>query len=118
MDNRLDFSSILEMIEASYDGAIGELKEKIDEAFGKTVKRVVGSGKKGTLTVTLSFETVNNNKIGVEATVSTKLPEPRADGKILFHDLRGNLVNEDPMQPKLFNNVKPLKRVNEEGETK
>ncbi|MBQ3643029.1 MAG: hypothetical protein II961_00395 [Candidatus Riflebacteria bacterium] len=118
MENKLDFSSILEMIEASYDGNIGELKDKIDEAFDKTVKRVVGSGKRGTLTVTLTFETINNNKIGVEATVSTKLPEPRADGKILYHDLRGNLVNDDPMQPKLFDNVKPLKRVNEGEEAK
>lgn len=29
MENKLDFLNILEMIEASYDGNIGELKEKL-----------------------------------------------------------------------------------------
>ena len=112
-NNKLDFQSILSRIEAGFDGSINGLDEKINEAFNKTVKRVLASNKKGVLTIKLTFGTLNNNKVAIRAEIETKLPEPEADAKFFYHDLKGNLTENDPMQPQLFENVKPLKRVNQ-----
>lgn len=114
MENKLGFLDIMGKIEASYEGHIDELGAVIDTALDKTVKRVISAQKKGVLTISISFDTVNDTRIAVDANVSTKLPEPKADSKLLYHDLKGNLTDEDPMQPKLFDNVKPLKRVNQQ----
>ena len=112
MENeKLDFVKLLSKIEGSYKGSVDELNVLIDEAFDNTVKRVLSTHKKGVLTVTMSFNTVDSNRMAIEANVTTKLPEPKADSKCFYHDLRGNLTEKDPNQPELFGNVKPLKRV-------
>lgn len=112
MENeKLDFVKLLSKIEGSYKGSVDELNVLIDEAFDATVKRVLSTNKKGVLTVQLSFNTVGNDRMSIEANITTKLPEPKADSKCFYHDLRGNLLEKDPNQPELFGNVKPLKRV-------
>lgn len=112
MENeKLRFQDVLQRIEAGFDGSIDELDSKINEAFDKTVRRVLASNKKGVLTIRLTFGSLNNNKVAIKAEIETKLPEPEAEAKFFYHDLRGNLTEKDPMQPELFGNVKPLKRV-------
>jgi hypothetical protein len=110
---KLGFSDLMTRIEASHEGHIDELGEIIDLALNKTIKRVISSQKKGVLTINLTFNTVGENRMAVDANVTTKLPEPKADSSFLYHDLKGNLTENDPMQPQLFENVKPLKRVNQ-----
>lgn len=97
----LNFRSILEQVEGSYKGSVDDLDELIDEAFSETVKRVLGTGKVGKLTVTLAFARVDETRIEVKGDVTTKLPEPKTDTKTIYHDSRGNLFVEDPRQQKL-----------------
>ncbi|MDD3001684.1 MAG: hypothetical protein PHF29_08010 [Candidatus Riflebacteria bacterium] len=97
----LDFKSILNRIEGSYKGSVDELDILVDEAFIETVKRVLGTGKVGKLTVTLAFNRIDDTRIEVKGDVSTKLPEPKTDTKTIYHDSRGNLFVEDPKQQKL-----------------
>ncbi len=111
----LGFCSILEQIEGSYKGSVDELDVLVDEAFTETVKRVLGTGKAGKLTVTLVFARVDDTRIEVKGDVTTKLPEPKSDSRTVYHDNRGNLFVEDPRQAHLPYPT-PLKQVKQEQE--
>ena len=110
---KLNFASTLSQVPGVYDGQVDVLENRVEEAFIKTVKRVLGTGKAGKITVSLAFSRVDDTRIEIKGEVKTALPEPKVGTREVYHDNRGNLSVEDPRQPKLpgANNVSPLRQV-------
>lgn len=108
----LAFTDMLPLIEGVYDGRRNLMNECIDDAFEKTVKRALATGKVAKLTVTLTFERYSDEQIEVSGQVDTKLPNPKPTKRNLYHDERGNLHKADPnfYQPDLPNQ-QPLKKI-------
>jgi hypothetical protein len=108
----LNFQSVLSRIEGSYKGSVDELDALVAEAFTETVKRTLSTGKVGKMTLTLGFSRVDETRIEIKGEVTTKLPEPRTDSSVLYHDERGDLFAEDPRQKKLPFASSPLRQIN------
>lgn len=107
---KLGFKEVLPIIEGVYDGSVDTLEDCIADAFEKTVKRALSTGKVGKLNVALSFSRVDDTRVEISGKVTTTLPNPVPSSRSVYHDNRGNLSETDPRQQNLPN-VTPLKRV-------
>ncbi|KAB1658990.1 hypothetical protein [Pseudoclavibacter sp. CFCC 11306] len=82
-------------------GARPVLHEKLNTRFAELVTDVVATGKKGTLTLTLTvapFEG-DTDTLVVSDQVRSKRPEIEAKPSILFPTPNGGLTKSDPTQP-------------------
>lgn len=93
---KLGFTDIIEKVEGVYDGRLDVLDSCIQEAFEKTVKRSLSTGKVGKLTVTLSFNRTDDKRMEIKGEVKTSLPNPVAGATNMYHDIKGNLHQSDP----------------------
>lgn len=106
----LEFFNIMDQIEGSHNGSINRFTELANSAFSEAVRRVAQTGKKGKLVLTFSIENVGE-RIEITGDINSKLPEPTQKGKLFYYNSRGELTNEDPKQPSLPTQLRPLARV-------
>jgi len=78
----------------------GMFLDLCSDQLSEAVKAVEETGKAGKLTITLDLKRASG-AIEVVAKVTNKVPEPKADGTLLWATVDGNLVPENPHQQKL-----------------
>lgn len=79
----------------------------LDGALAEVVKAVVATGKTGKVTLTLDIKQLGRGgALTVTDTISTKVPKLPVPDTVFFATDDGELVKEDPKQPKL-----PLREV-------
>lgn len=79
-----------------------DVAQKMEEV----VKAVQSSGKKGSITLTLTFSPVgaNNSEIHVTSKASAKAPaDPNIEERSIFYAEHGQLHRNDPRQGQLYN---------------
>lgn len=83
------------------DQAHGTSHEELSEALRDLVAKVKDTGKKGTLTYTVTVETLPKSDGGamvVTDEIRLKLPEFPREASLFFADPNNNLVRNDPRQ--------------------
>jgi len=83
------------------DQSRGKTHEELSEALRDLVAKVIDTGKKGSLTLTVSVEPMPNsdgNALVVKDEIKLKLPEFARDASLFFADDDRNLVRQDPRQ--------------------
>jgi len=79
--------------------ARGHSHEELGEGLHELVSRVVDTGKKGSLTYTVTVEpTKGTNALTVHDEIKLRLPENARDASLFFTDANGNLSRSDPNQ--------------------
>lgn len=80
--------------------ARGTTHEELSEGLHDLVARVRDTGKKGSLTLTITAEMMKGSEkaLFVSDQIKLKLPEHDRDTSIFFADRNGNLVRNDPDQ--------------------
>lgn len=78
----------------------GVFIETASEEFAQLVKMVDQTGKPGQLTIQIKLKK-SSGAMQVDATVTAKIPEPKADSTLLWPTVDGNLVLDNPAQRKL-----------------
>lgn len=76
----------------------GQCLIEADEALRQLAKACMETGKKGTLTLTLTLKPGDEESVTVLDDVSPKLPKPDTRGSNLFVDEDGNLSRNNPRQ--------------------
>ena len=78
----------------------GQTHDELSEALYELVGKVNDTGKKGTLTYTVTVEPMKNNPdvLVVKDTVKVKSPEIERKPSMFFTDRHGNLTRNDPNQ--------------------
>ena len=97
----------------------GLVARSLDQELEKLINAVQYSGKKGTITLQLSFDPhgVENREIHVTAKTTVKAPpEPGLDERSIFFAARGQLVRHDPLQRQLYSGPESVKNSGGEGE--
>jgi len=81
----------------------GELHGEISASLNELAQSVVGIGKPGTLTITITVEPAgaSHEQVFVKDDVQLKLPKPTRESAICFVDDDSNLVRRDPRQPEI-----------------
>ena len=82
----------------------GRTHNELSEALVDLVARVEDTGKKGTLTLTVTVEPLKGNEscLQVSDEIKLKLPEHDRGASIFFRGRDGNLQRDDPNQPSFF----------------
>lgn len=81
----------------------GSTNQELSDNLREIVQRVQSTGKKGTLTLSLSVELVKStNSLVVCDKITAKLPEYDRPSAVFFADKNGNLLTDDPDQPSIF----------------
>lgn len=85
------------------DLAGGTVHAEMSAELRELTEDVQATGKKGSLTLDVKISTVGNNHdaLQLQATVRSKLPQSDPQSSIFFTDSDGNLVRENPSQPRL-----------------
>ncbi|WP_159622702.1 hypothetical protein [Ruania rhizosphaerae] len=93
-----DFASVL------LEQGRGHSHRELSEALHDLVARVKDTGKKGSVTYTLSVEPMKGSTDAVVTSdqIKTKLPEHDRVASIFYIDPTGDLVRNDPNQLSLF----------------
>lgn len=80
----------------------GATHDELGESLHDLVGRVQDTGKKGTLTLTITIAPLKNDTgvLVVTDEIKLKLPEHDRAGTIFYPDDTGNLTREDPRQLK------------------
>lgn len=79
--------------------AKGHSHEELSEGLRDLVARVLDTGKKGTLTYTVTVEQIKDgDALIVKDEIKLKLPEHDRDSSLFWADRDGNLVRQDPNQ--------------------
>jgi hypothetical protein len=78
----------------------GSTHDELSEGMHDLVQRVRDTGKKGTLTLTVSVELMkgSDRALIVSDEIKLKLPEHDRDTSLFFADRDGNLTRNDPDQ--------------------
>lgn len=79
----------------------GRTHDELGEGLRDLVARVEDTGKKGSLTLTITVEPLKGNEeaLTVSDEIKLKLPEHDRGASIFFRGRDGNLQREDPNQP-------------------
>jgi len=79
----------------------GRTHDELGEALRDLVTKVEDTGKKGTLTLTITVEPLKGNEEALQVSdeIKLKLPEHDRGASIFFRGRDGNLQREDPNQP-------------------
>jgi hypothetical protein len=104
MAEQTAIGSFSEFISELQDGAAdAELTERVSELLQKLWTEAQAQSKaKGTITLALSFEVINNGKCYIElGKVDTKAQQPARDTSALFVNKRGELAKSPFTQTKL-----------------
>ena len=80
----------------------GKVHEQLTAQLPDLVKRVMETGKAGTITLTLRVKKENRMAV-VNADVKVKLPAPATDSTLFYATEDGVLRRDDPKQPVLRN---------------
>jgi hypothetical protein len=83
------------------DQARGATHDELSEGLRDLVAKVKDTGKKGTLTLTISVEQLKNadgNALVVKDEIRLKLPEFDRQASLFYADENNNLVRDDPRQ--------------------
>ena len=79
--------------------AKGHSHDELSEGLHDLVSRVVDTGKKGTLTYTVSVEQLKDgDALVVKDEIKLRLPEHDRPASLFFRDGDGNLTRSDPNQ--------------------
>jgi hypothetical protein len=79
--------------------ARGHSHEELSEALRDLTSRVTDTGKKGTITYTVTIEpTKGTDALTVSDQIKLKFPEHTRGASLFFRDKDGNLVRSDPNQ--------------------
>ncbi len=71
------------------------------DKMNELVKRVDETGRSGKLTITLDLKRAREGAVNITPSVTTKVPEVKADPSLLWVTVEGNLTVENPSQQKL-----------------
>ena len=76
----------------------------LDRAIEECVRAIRDTGKGGSVTLKLGFSCVNGDpsKVIVTDTITSKKPEPPAEGSLFFTTDDGGLQRDDPAQMDMF----------------
>jgi hypothetical protein len=79
----------------------GRTHDELSEALADVTQAVTDTGKKGTLTLTVTIAPVKNGggALVVSDAVKTAAPKPDRRTSVFYSDINGNLTREDPRQP-------------------
>lgn len=89
----------------------GAFLDDCSDKLAEAVKSVDETGKAGKLTITLDLKK-SGGAIAIEAKVTNKVPEAKADADLMWPTVEGNLSLENPNQRKLdLHPVQPTSRV-------
>lgn len=77
----------------------GAFLDLCSEKLAETVTSVEETGKAGKLTITIDLKKAGG-AIAIDAKVTNKAPEPKADSDLMWATVEGNLVTENPAQRK------------------
>lgn len=92
----------------------GATNKELSDNVREIVKRVVDTGKKGRLTLTMEFsEFKGTGQIVIEDKITMKLPEYDRLKGMAFADDEGNLLRDNPKQKSLFDQIVEV----DEGDT-
>lgn len=90
--------NIIETLSAQRKGrAIIEAQTKLQDL----VKRIVETGKKGSLTIKLEIMPPSDGALAIKDTITPKMPEAEKSVSLFYADDDGSLHREDPKQPSL-----------------
>lgn len=79
--------------------AKGHSHDELSEGLRDLVNRVTDTGKKGSITYTVTVEpTKGTDALTVSDEIKLKLPEHDRDASLFFRDKDGNLTRSDPNQ--------------------
>lgn len=78
----------------------GEFLDECSTKLAEAVRSVDETGKSGKLTITLDLKK-SGGAIAIEAKVTNKVPEAKADADLMWPTVEGNLSLENPNQRKL-----------------
>jgi hypothetical protein len=78
----------------------GTFTDECSEALKKLVINVDETGKAGKLTITLDLKKAGG-AVAIDAKVTTKTPEPKADADLFWPTTEGNLSLQNPNQQNL-----------------
>lgn len=81
--------------------AKGRTHDELSEKLRDVIKAVQDIGKNGTLTLKLTAKHITDGQVGIEAAVTTKLPDV-AQASIWFASDEGELTRDDPTQMDYF----------------
>lgn len=85
----------------------GASHHELSEALRDLVRAVTATGRKGSITYTLTLEPLKRrtDTLVVTDAVTVKAPQPDRTSSVFYTDDDGRLVREDPNQPALFGQV-------------
>lgn len=112
----------VEFVEVLVRQGRGSTNEELSEALRELTKRVVATGKPGTISLTVRVSQIKKTgQLVIDDKIRTKLPEYDRPVTIAFADEAGNLLREDPNQKPLWDvhdldDPKPVAVVNLGGE--
>lgn len=88
----------------------GSFLDQCSEKLAEAVNAVEQTGKAGKLTITIDLKKAGG-AIAIDAKVTNKAPEAKADSDLMWATVEGNLVTENPAQRKFaFSDVASPKR--------
>ena len=79
----------------------GAFLDAASDKLAALVKAVDETGKGGTLVIKLELKRVSGGALNITPHVSTKVPEAKPDGLLLWPTVEGNLSQDNPNQRKL-----------------
>lgn len=81
----------------------GNLVPEASEKLAKLVSRVVTTGKKGKITISLEIAPGkgNSGQVKIESEITIKEPKPEKGESIFFGTVQGQLLRRDPRQKEL-----------------
>lgn len=89
-----DFTEVVDAIDA------GGLTQELNEKLQKVVQAVRETGKKGSVSLTLSID-MKGAQVEVTSKVKTKAPNPDRPAQFFYYDEDGNLFGRDPRQTEI-----------------
>ncbi|MCP1290909.1 hypothetical protein NK214_11985 [Chromobacterium sp. S0633] len=81
----------------------GEMVEELTEEMAKVVNAVLATGKKGSVTVKISFDPASKGDAVVTITddIKSVIPREKKAGTLMFAQPSGSLQRQDPRQTEL-----------------
>lgn len=87
----------------------GRTVDNLTEKLAEVTNAVLQTGKKGTLTLKIEVSKNSEHSVSLNENVDIKVPELSRGTAVYFKNNNGDLMRDDPRQPRL-----PLRRVGED----
>lgn len=100
-DNKSDHGPVIRpFADWLREQSTGSTHEELGEALHDLIAKVQDTGKKGSLTLTITVGTLKNDAavLVVEDRIKLKLPEHDRKASLFYPDKHGNLTRRDPRQ--------------------